>query len=238
MMPVFFALVAGVREDKPINTHVFVKKEDYASYDNCENPGECSKPCANPQVYETVMCSSYLCKYCSSDYCADSCKQWQEAYPTCRCPEWPSKQNGYSKNNLETMTHMCVSTLEKCSVLKNYYYVANGSPYFYNKWCDDHGEFIYGKKDADEVSWEIGPYYYQLAFEKEGETEDGFKTEYKFEGNLDVKRYTGRSADVTILCPHGDTAHKIGKFFGHFDGEQYSGQLYDQCACTYDQLHR
>jgi hypothetical protein len=235
MMSVF-ALVAG--QDKHINTHVFVKKEDYADYDNCETPGECSEPCKNPQVFETVMCSSYLCKYCSSDYCADGCRQWTEMYPTCRCPEWPSKQKTYSKNSLETMTHMCVSTLEKCSVLKNYYYVANGSPYFYNKWCDDHGEFIYGKKDADEVSWLVGPYYYELSFEKEGETEEGFKTEYKFKGNLEVAKYTGRSADVSIMCPHGDNAHKTGKFFGKFDGESYHGTLYDQCACTYDQLHR
>merc|ERR1719201_3074363 len=176
--------------------------------------------------------------YPLSDYCADGCRQWQETYPTCRCPEWPSKQLSYSKNALADMTHLCVSTLEKCSVMKNYYYAAQGTAYFYNKWCDDHGEFIYGKRGAQDVGWDVGPYYYELAFEQEGETTEGFKTEYKFKGNLDVQRYKDRTAEITIMCPHGDTANKIGKFFGKFDGDKYFGTLYDQCACAYDQLHR
>lgn len=234
VMSVIF-LAAGQAKD--INTHVFVKKEDYDGYDNCETPGECSAPCKNPQVFDTVMCSSYLCKYCSSDYCADECKHWQELYPTCRCPEWPEKQKSYSKNSLETMSHMCVSVLETCTPMLNYYYFANGAPYFYNKWCDDHADYIYGKKDDDNSGWIIGPYYYEMTFEQEGETDEGFKVDYKFKGNLEVKKYTGYAADLSIVCPHGDSAHKIGKYFGKFDGNSYHGTLYDQCACTAAQMH-
>jgi hypothetical protein len=86
--------------DEPIDTQTVVSLDDYKHYDNCETPGECSAPCTNPQVFHLRMCDSWMCQYCSSDYCAEECKGVQEEYPTCRCKSWPEHKKSYSASDL------------------------------------------------------------------------------------------------------------------------------------------
>merc|ERR1719263_1326588 len=76
--------------DEPIDTQTVVSLDDYKDYDNCATPGECSAPCTNPQIFHLRMCDSWMCQYCSSAYCAESCKEVQAEFPTCRCKDWPA----------------------------------------------------------------------------------------------------------------------------------------------------
>merc|ERR1719174_1485661 len=73
--------------DEPIDTQTVVSLDDYKHYDNCETPGECSAPCANPQIFHLRMCDSWMCNFCTSDYCAEECKGVQAEFPTCRCKD-------------------------------------------------------------------------------------------------------------------------------------------------------
>merc|ERR1719453_2902950 len=86
--------------DEPIDTQTVVALEDYKHYDNCETPGECSAPCANPQIFELRMCDSWMCQYCSSEFCAESCKEVQAEFPTCRCKSWPESKKSYTTSTL------------------------------------------------------------------------------------------------------------------------------------------
>jgi len=91
---------APASTDEPMDTQTVVSLDDYKHYDNCETPGECSAPCANPQIFHVRMCESWMCQYCSSDYCAESCKGVQEEFPTCRCKDWPEHKKSYSASDL------------------------------------------------------------------------------------------------------------------------------------------
>ena len=52
-------------EKEPIDTFIIVKEADFEKY----NVGE-HAPCPNPQGFEVVMCTSYMCTECVSDWCA------------------------------------------------------------------------------------------------------------------------------------------------------------------------
>ena len=78
-------------EEKEIDTFIIVKEADFEKY----NVGE-HAPCPNPQGFEIVMCTSYMCTECVSDWCVKTCQDWQKEYPTCRCADWPDSKNSYS----------------------------------------------------------------------------------------------------------------------------------------------
>merc|ERR1719198_1822672 len=86
--------------DEPIDTQTVVDLDDYKHYDNCETPGDCSAPCTDPQIFHLRMCDSWMCQYCSSEYCAKSCKEVQAEFPTCRCKDWPADMKSYTTSDL------------------------------------------------------------------------------------------------------------------------------------------
>ena len=90
-------------DDEPIDTQTVVSKDDYKDYDNCETPGECSAPCSDPQIFHLRMCESWMCNYCTSDFCAESCKEIQAEFPTCRCASWPSHKNSFTASDIPPM---------------------------------------------------------------------------------------------------------------------------------------
>merc|ERR1719231_611797 len=86
---------APASTDEPMDTQTVVSLDDYKHYDNCETPGECAAPCADPQIFHLRMCDSWMCQYCSSDFCAEACKELQGEFPTCRCKDWPEHKKSY-----------------------------------------------------------------------------------------------------------------------------------------------
>merc|ERR1719375_64442 len=86
--------------DEPMDTQTVVDIDDYKHYDNCDTPGECSAPCADPQIFELRMCSSWMCNLCSSAYCSKSCTEVQSEFPTCRCKDWPADKKSYTQSIL------------------------------------------------------------------------------------------------------------------------------------------
>jgi hypothetical protein len=91
------------REDpaeEPIDTQTVVATEDYSKYDTCDTPGECSAPCSDPQIFHLRMCESWMCNYCTSEFCAESCKEVQAEFPTCRCADWPGHKNSYEHSDI------------------------------------------------------------------------------------------------------------------------------------------
>merc|ERR1719207_340640 len=82
-----------------IKTDIIVSKDAWSTY----NVGgeEAIAPCSNPQGFEVVMCASYMCTECVSDWCVKTCQDWQKEYPTCRCADWPESKNSYSMETSE-----------------------------------------------------------------------------------------------------------------------------------------
>merc|ERR1719321_24371 len=87
-------------EEETIDTQTVVDLEDYKKYDTCDRPGVCSAPCADPQIFHLRMCDSWMCNYCTSDYCAASCKEVQAEFPTCRCADWPEHKKSFDYSDI------------------------------------------------------------------------------------------------------------------------------------------
>ena len=100
MMKAFIVALVVAQEAAPeetkeeIKTDIIVEKEKWGSY----NVGgeDAIAPCSNPQGFEVVMCASYMCNDCVSDWCVKSCQDVQKNYPMCRCPNWPESKKSYS----------------------------------------------------------------------------------------------------------------------------------------------
>jgi len=100
MKAIFVALVVAQEaapEGEPkeeIKTDIIVEKDAWGTY----NVGgeEAIAPCSNPQGFEVVMCASYMCTECVSDWCVKTCQDVQKQYPMCRCPTWPESKKSYS----------------------------------------------------------------------------------------------------------------------------------------------
>ena len=44
-----------------------------------------------------------MCNYCTSDFCAESCKEIQSEFPTCRCGSWPSHKKSFEYSDIPPM---------------------------------------------------------------------------------------------------------------------------------------
>merc|ERR1719473_3768 len=82
--------------DTEVQTDIVVAKGEWSKYNNCEDPENCAAPCTNPQGFHVVMCDSYTCRECVSDWCVETCQGYQRDYPTCRCASWPDGQKSYA----------------------------------------------------------------------------------------------------------------------------------------------
>ena len=77
-----------------IKTDIIVESSEWPTYN--ANGEDAVAPCSNPQGFEVVMCSSYMCTECVSDWCVKTCQDVQKQYPACRCPNWPASKTSYS----------------------------------------------------------------------------------------------------------------------------------------------
>merc|ERR1719265_1445933 len=94
MMLAAVALAQDASNSTDIKTDIIVEKSEWASYN--QGGEDAIAPCMNPQGFHVVMCKSYMCVECVSDWCVAACQKWQKEYPTCRCPEWPESKTSYS----------------------------------------------------------------------------------------------------------------------------------------------
>jgi hypothetical protein len=188
----------------PPDTNIIVKKDDYAKYDNCDDPGNCAAPCASPQIFHARMCDSWMCTMCPSDYCKETCKKLQEEYPTCRCGDWPEHKKGYSTSDIpDVVLPTCKDgELVGCHTFggEYYYYTLTACPeklsfqsgdlyYYYDVTYTYYRTTYYGPDDFARQYYDREYYghsewrdqYYAVVY-GEGQSHDGMLT------------YSGRSS--------------------------------------------
>lgn len=131
MAMLYSCVVALVLAYEPIDTNTIVSKDDYSKYDNCDDPGNCAAPCASPQTFHARMCDSWMCNFCTSDWCAASCKKLQAEYPTCRCKDWPDHKMTYSVSDIPPVPPDTCKNGELVGCHKFFLYADSHPAYYY-----------------------------------------------------------------------------------------------------------
>mmetsp|Transcript_8737 Transcript_8737/g.15768 ORF Transcript_8737/g.15768 Transcript_8737/m.15768 type:complete len:182 (+) Transcript_8737:58-603(+) len=53
--------------------------------------------CDHQNIFDVVMCDSYMCSECTLAYCAEECQKLQHKFPLCKCSNWVAGRTSYSQ---------------------------------------------------------------------------------------------------------------------------------------------